>query len=666
MSWFSKVGTLLKLLALVLVLPLGAEASRISFHGDGIRANFDSYTVSSNREIPSVEIRLDLPGLEIEKTADGFDELKVEGLTPLEQEGAPAVYSTGSLVAVPEGYEPRLTVLKNEVRELNGVVVKPSQKKFRCHVDSPLVPAFSSALYRSKAVYPENSILLEEVGRLQSLRLVRVGINPIQMDMGNQSLRVTTELVARIDFEMSSEEKPLQLPKTFWRLARKITVNGQTLSHQLRPAAAAEKMLIITADAHKNDIAPLVGWKRAKGLSVDVATYTDAGGTKEKVKEYIQRYYDSASVKPTYLLFVGNKASAPAFMESTGSGSAASDWRFALLSGTDNVPDVLYGRILADNADEIARQVNRWIAYERTPEKAAAWYHDGMTIASSEGSNPSDKEYALMIQEALKKGTYKNTDSFFQGEQTATPTNILNALASGRTWIAYFGHGSGTSWASTNGTFSNSHVAQAQNAAKLPVIIDVACLNASWVNLAKPFGKAWVTHTQNGREAGAVAFYGGSVSISWHPPAVMSVGVAKYHFEKPIPTLGGSVLAGQLYLIEKMGTGSDTLDNMKWYNLFGDPSLLIRTDTPRPYNVKLQTEKLNGSVVVTVKATDSAGAGVGGLTASIATSDQSLAVGRTDNAGQTVLTVDGVGQLEPGTMLTLTGYNAETYETKLQ
>ena len=37
------------------------------------------------------------------------------------------------------------------------------------------------------------------------------------------------------------------------------------------------------------------------------------------------------------------------------------------------------------------------------------------------------------------------------------------------------------------------------------------------------------------------------------PPAIMAVGLAKSHFEKSIPTLGGSVLAGQLYLIHESG-----------------------------------------------------------------------------------------------------------------
>jgi hypothetical protein len=177
----------------------------------------------------------------------------------------------------------------------------------------------------------------------------------------------------------------------------------------------------------------------------------------------------------------------------------------------------------------------------------------------------------------LKAGTYKEVDNFLQGEMTATSENIISALNDGRSWISYFGHGSGTSWGSTNDSFSVSTVETLENVSKLPVIIDVACLNASWMNISKCFGKSWVTQTTDRGHAGAVAYYGGSVSISWHPPAVMSVGIAKRRFEKSLTTMGSTVMAGQLYLIEQMGSTSATKDNLKWYNLFGDPSLAVRT-----------------------------------------------------------------------------------------
>jgi Peptidase family C25 len=194
----------------------------------------------------------------------------------------------------------------------------------------------------------------------------------------------------------------------------------------------------------------------------------------------------------------------------------------------------------------------------------------------------------------------------------------------------------------------------------------VACLNASWVNLDRPFAKAWVTRTVDGKNAGALAYYGGSVTISWDEPAVMSVGIAKSHFEKPVHSLGGTVLAGQLYLQAQMGTGDNTLENMKWYNLFGDPSLLIRTATPVAYRVKSQSRQLNGDTVVTVTVNDEAGSPLKDVSAALSVSGNPLTAALTNASGQALLTVAGVETLEPDTLLTTTGYNMETVDTLLQ
>ena len=511
---------------------------------------------------------------------------------------------------------------------------------------------------------------LEEVGSLQGVRLVRLALNPIQQDFNVKTLKVTTDIQVKVIFKQIAKSEPLTLTPTIYEMVRTVTANGRELGNAILSARGAETMLIVVGDSLKDAMAPFVTWKRAAGLGVDMVTLTEAGGTKEKVKEYVQKYYDTAAVKPAFLLFVGNKTSMPAFSESTSSGQAASDYRYALLTGADAIPDALYGRIIADNVDDVARQINRAIAYESTPEKGADWYSKGLTIASADGSGPSDKEYAEQVRAAMKVGagtaTYTVLDVFEAGNQSAKPEAVLKSVNEGRTWISYFGHGSGTAWASTNGYFSNTHVAQTTNADRLPIIIDVACLNSSWVNLAKPFGKAWVTQTSNGKEAGAVAFYGGSVSISWHPPAVMSVGVAKYHFEKPVHSLGGSVLAGQLYLVEKMGTGADVTDNIKWYNLFGDPSLQVRTATPKTYQLKHAVKKTAEGVTVTVTAVDGAGAGVAGLTAALGNGAEPVAVGTTDSKGQAILAVGGVGQLEPNTSVTTSGYNFESQQKLVQ
>lgn len=568
MSSFSKLW-----LVVGVVCATTFAGTRVSFT-DGNKANLETSLLSVDSGPSTVSLKLNVPLIELTQDRDGFTALNVTGLQPLERLGSPEVLTTGQLVAAPNGFEPVLEIKSLETKTLPGVVARPNQKKFRCASGEDSF-AFNRAVYESSSVYPKSVAKLEKVGSFHGVMLYRVALNPVQMDMANRSLKVATQLSVNVRFVRVSDSAKTVIPASIARVIHQAAANGTDSSLFEVTEEANERMLIVTADSLKASLTPYVNWK-TESMPVDVVTYTAAGGSKEAVQTYIKNYYSEH--KFTHLVMVGNKTTNPGFMESTGSGSAASDWKFTLLDGSDNIPDVFYGRLLADNENEAKTQVARWVAYEKAPEQSD-WYHNASTIASNEGSGPSDKEYAQQVGEALKLGNYTEVDGFFQGESNATSANIKESLKRGSSWIAYFGHGSGTSWGSTNDTFSNSTVESLSNT-RLPVIIDVACLNASWVNLAKPFGKAWVTQTSSGRAAGAVAFYGGSVSISWHPPAVMSVGVAKAYGEKGVKTVGEATIAGQLHLQAQMGTGSNTLDNLKWYNLFGDPNLHIRSEAP--------------------------------------------------------------------------------------
>lgn len=572
------MGRMLVVLSLIAMGQV-SFAVRVELSGSQNQATLETRLSPSRVSgVSSVDLDLTIPALEIERDASGFDAVSVKKLQPSLEVGSPEVLGTGVLLVVPPGHEPSLETVQVVEKDIAGIRVRPVQQKWRCGGPKGTF-AFNSALYASSSVYPQSWAQLEEVGQMAGLRLVRVAVQPVRMDLGNQNLKVANRLQLRVNFhQVQRAVEPSQVPSSVLDMVVASTANGKSLATRwLRASNQAERMLILTADEYKSALAPYIAWKTKRGLQIDVVTLTEAGGNKEELQKYIKTAYEKAAHKPTYLLFVGNKTNLPAFKESTASGSAASDYRMTLLSGEDDIPDVFYGRFLADNVAELQTQIQRTIEYEKN-SAPQAWRRKGMTIASDEGSDPSDEEYAVQVQEALKTGTYNEMDSFFQGEMTAKAENILEALKAGRSWIAYFGHGSGTAWGSVNDTFSVSEVAKVENYGKLPVLIDVACQNASWMNISRCFGKAWMTENKESGPVGTVAYYGGSVNISWHPPAVMSVGIAKRHFENSVRTIGSSVMAGQLYLVEQMGTGSKVIDNLKWYNLFGDPSLEVKSE----------------------------------------------------------------------------------------
>ena len=106
---------------------------------------------------------------------------------------------------------------------------------------------------------------------MQGLRLVRVAINPAQMDLSKKSLKVTTSLIVRVDFQQKTRSaRPIVLSKAAFQLARTLTTNGTALGANVVAAVGPERMLIIIADNLAAAIKPLVAWKQSKGIQTDV------------------------------------------------------------------------------------------------------------------------------------------------------------------------------------------------------------------------------------------------------------------------------------------------------------------------------------------------------------------------------------------------------------
>jgi hypothetical protein len=609
-----------------------------------------------------IEIDFRVGGIELTEQRDGY-QVSSKGLSPLGRIGAPDVGVTGILLAAPPGMEPKIEVLDLEESWLESTPVAPCQAKTRCDPPESKTALIKKAnIYRSERLFPKQAAVLQELGSVQSVRFYRIALQPIQFLPRSSTLKVTTAMKIMVRFDGTSE--PFEIGPSVRSLLSN-ALNGSEMHRLAKPLLSPETLIVVSADSLKTAVEPYVQWKQQKGLRVEHYSASEAGRTKEGIQAFIQSRYQQLARKPSFLLLVGNKATLPGFRERTGQGFAASDYPYTLLEGDDFLPDILQGRLLADSQEEAETQVARWIAYEKNP--VGSWYSNATTIASSEGRNPSDEGYAAQVADALLRYTYRSVDRLFQRSSTATALNVVSALESGRSWVAYFGHGSGYDWSSMNDDFNVVQIAQLKNTHRLPFVVDIACQNGSWMDVDRSFGKTWVSASSSGSPAGAIAYLGGSVNISWHEPATMSVGIAKYHFERRAQSLGASVLAGQLYLTEQMGIAPNTIDNFKWFNLFGDPSLTLRTSAPLPYQLKHTAIKTGDAWVIPITATDTGNNPLEGVNVAVWApgSIEPLAYGSTSPQGELTLWIPDSKNLPSGGLLTASGYNLETYQISL-
>lgn len=320
-----------------------------------------------------------------------------------------------------------------------------------------------------------------------------------------------------------------------------------------------------------------VDWKKSsQGLRFNVVAYEDLGVTDANgFKTWVHSEYERAQFK--YALLVGGRDRIPQIIVTTTTDyETPSDLPYFAMGGDeDAIPEVLAGRVVANNVDTLQNILKKWIAYERDDTAAVGW-NRAIGIASNEGSGPSDAEYVKAIQDKFTAAFGAQSVYLFENNADSNPTNFNAQLGTGAMWVTYLGHGSGQSWPSFGKTYSVSDTKNIRNASAVkPVWIDVACLNGA---LESTEGGANLTANvdPSGEPVGVVAYYGGTVVISWHPPAILARGLAYKMADMVRPVLGEALQAGHRYLTENISDADEILSNQRWYHLQGDPSLRVR------------------------------------------------------------------------------------------
>lgn len=331
--------------------------------------------------------------------------------------------------------------------------------------------------------------------------------------------------------------------------------------------------LIVSPQSLLDGLVDFVAYKTQSGLKVKVVALEEIGADVDKLTAFFKSEYVAANYK--YALIVGTDTLVPNHkVDTSGSSRTPSDYPYFLMDTRDMIPDVQYGRVVASTVEQVKRQTKKWTTYQ-DHNSEAAHYLKMIGIASNEGDAPSDDAYVKEIEKDLNAAFGTTASHFYQDDATSKPSFINEAFNKGTSYLVYLGHGSGTSWASTGTDYTVSSVKQMNNASVLqPIIIDVACQNGILKNgyLGETFLNAV---NAQGEAIGAAMYYGGSVNISWHPPAIMAKGMVKETIAQNLDKMGDALLAGHIYLMENYTDIESVEDNFEWYHLFGDPSAPI-------------------------------------------------------------------------------------------
>lgn len=503
--------------------------------------------------------------------------LKKEGLTL--EAGYPQVPVLARSLIIPGTAAMHLSTVASEYVDI-PMQVAPSKGNLTRDVNPDTVPYSFAGFYSGNSSYPAQQAYLTEPFIMRDYRGITVRFQPFEYFPATGTLRVYTKLKLAVVADGIDLTNAISTPKTsytsyFEDMYQNMFLNFGDAKY---PTVGEEgRILVIKHSMFDAAIQPWVDWKRQIGFTVDVVDVSVAGPTATQIQAYIQAQYNLNNG----LMFVQIVGDAPQ-VPTLSSGGGGSDPSFALVAGGDSYPDIYIGRFSAQTVPELQTQILRTIEYERDLGVEATWLQTGFGIASNEGGGSqgdmgeSDQTHMDNIRTDLQTYGYTTIDQIYQGTG-GNATQITTAVNQGRGFGNYVGHGSDTSWASV--TYTNSNVNTLTNDNMLPFIVSVACVNGNFVSLTC-FAEAWLRATNNstGEPTGAIAFYGSTVNQGWNPPMRGQDEVTDLLIANQKHRIGSLYFNGSSKMIEVYGTSG--ISEYKNWTIFGDASLMVRSQTP--------------------------------------------------------------------------------------
>jgi len=567
-----------------------------------------------------------------------------------------------SLLSIPDGGittnigEPNLPVITKMVEIPFGAEVNVNVESFGVTEKSllelglthpivpvqPSIPKIQGALeqakfmineryYQQNAFLPEELVKLGDIGIIRGHRFVVVLIYPVSYNPQTGRVKIYSDMKVKLtlsgaDLLTTQNQLHRYASAPFEELSQKLFINYQTYAEMVKTAPELPiGYLIITHQNFTSSLNSLTDWKTKKGFHVTVAEVPTIGSTKEAIKSYIQNAYDTWTIPPTYVLFVGDVEYIPTW---TGTSSGTATDLYYVKMDADFFADIFRGRLPAKTLAEANDMVNKILYYEDPTLPDLDWMRKACFIAASDLSNFAVKTHDyVMVNYCIPNGMI--CDSIWQslGGTTAMITNSVN---NGRTILCYSGHGSEYGWSSV--AYGQSDIRNLTNPNLYPFVLSHACLTGSF-SVAESFGETWAKVANKG----GIAFWGASNYTYWDEDDILEKRMFQAAFAETCYSIGSMTDKALWYVYLYYSGGGYSRYYLDAYNVMGDPSIDMWTKVAESLYVDFPTSISAGANTVTITVQKSGLVPVNGALVCIYKAGEVFETGYTDALGQVTL-----------------------------
>ncbi|MEO0281516.1 MAG: C25 family cysteine peptidase [candidate division WOR-3 bacterium] len=686
-----------------------------------LNANITVYNVSESKtslynaiDIYKSTFEFELDKFYVEK--DGlYDILKIDGFDQFSfQEGYPSLPFIVKNIALPdEGDLDYKIEIIEEIEVTGNFNIKPFQPPV---FDIPgFKPEFvkDDYFYSLNQFYPSNNITILDPTGIRDVRFSKVYFTPFRYNPVTKKLKLIKK--ARILFFVNNfkSTNPITnspfLTEEFVPLYREFLSNFdavlkfkkiETLEERSKRiqeikksqkgdnfSAPGDYLIVVGGTTLSTKIKTFATYKAKLGYN-PVIMHLPNYSSSILIKDSIQYAYNNWSVKPVYILIVGDADSTRTPSESwvvmrplwkdfrsvynygIKAGYVPNDHWFACLNDTNYYPDAYISRFNVKDTITLNNIVNKTIKYETNPQLTGNtdWFTTYVGVGGYESGRIFDTTATRVWKNYLKPYGWTDWDSLIE-TATWSPgrATVSDSINDGQNFILFRGHGAegydgdsddgkGFGWmggANQNykDLYTNEDIAIRANGYMGGFVFAPTCLagNYAYPNDTNSMGDYW-THLSSTN--GGVGYFGATnVSFSYYNDS-MSLGIgrafANYNNEMPDRTFGKVTNYGKLYMETYAGTVTYFRLENYLMNTLGDPAVRIWTKIPKNLIVSHDASVQTRTDTITVTVTDNTKAVVSGATVCLYDTLETPAL-------QIITTTDATGKATIITNYTKTG-----------
>ena len=489
-------------------------------------------------------------------------EISISAITIPGTAGAPNLPVESRMMAIPQGANATLNVVSFKTETLHNVNIAPALR-IQSEAEEPDMNYVKDmTVYGKNAFYPAEPFVMGN-SYIRGVDAITVAITPFQYNPVTKDLIVYTNIELSVEFEGGNGhfgEDRLRSP--YWDpiLAAELMNYDQLpvidyearMQEWLRGDSDGAEYLIITPnnDAWAEYANQLRDYRRRQGIITEVYRLDEMpANNTAQMKAWFHNAYNTWGIAPVAVCLLGDHGNnmsqyipAESVYHSQSYGNCITDNRYADVTG-DNLPDMVFSRLVAETPAQLPVFVGKQIEYEYTnpnmdasfyasPITALGWQNERWFQICSEvfGGYMRNKGYTPQRINCIYSGSPGNSWSSAQntsavvnyfgpngmgyipnspselgGWTGGTPEQVVNAVNQGTFWVQHRDHGLDEGWGEP--AVRNNHIDQMNNVSKLPFVMSINCQTGMFDYTGSNgncFTEKWMRRTYNGENAGAV------------------------------------------------------------------------------------------------------------------------------------------------------------------